>query len=349
LVATTSGTVNSTSGTISATSGPALNLSSVTSGLILTSASSTNSSTTGITLTTVAGSLSIGTTTITNPTGIGINATSNSASLSFGNTTANSSGGTGAVLGGSGVGNTGTITFSALNIAPDANQRGLLAQENSNTITTTSGTLTTSGAVSVEITRTTSTTPLAVSLTSVSATGGTNGIVLTRTSGSFTIIGDGTNNASGGTIQSTSSHGISLNAVQNLSLTSMKIQNIAVGSGIKGTGVVNFTFDHGTISSVGQNVSGGHDSAINFLDSVLNGENTVSGAVTLTNSTITNPATQGLGIDTFSGTISNLVIQNNSFTAALTIPSGDAVHVLLDAINSSSSNLNTGTVSANTF
>src|SRR5262249_45457278 len=191
--------------------------------------------------------------------------------------------------------------------------------------------------------------PLAVSLTSVSATGGTNGIVLTRTSGSFTIIGDGTNNASGGTIQSTSSHGISLNAVQNLSLTSMKIQNIAVGSGIKGTGVVNFTFDHGTISSVGQNVSGGHDSAINFLDSVLNGENTVSGAVTLTNSTITTPATQGLGIDTFSGTISNLVIQNNSFTAALTIPSGDAVHVLLDAINSSSSNLTTGTVSGNTF
>src|SRR5262249_47501165 len=104
-----------------------------------------------------------------------------------------------------------------------------------------------------------------------------------------------------------------------------------------------------TISSVGQNVSGGHDSAINFLDSVLNGENTVSGAVTLTNSTITNPATQGLGIDTFSGTISNLVIQNNSFTAALTIPSGHAVQALLDAINSSSSNLNTGTVSGNTF
>ncbi len=181
--ATSSGTVNVTTGSISSTNAPALVVNPTTLGMTFTSVSSTNSTGTGISLTSASGSLTIGTTTITNPSGIGITATSCSAALNFGNTTANSSGGTGVVLGGSGTGNTGTITFGALNIAPDANQRGLLAQENTMTITSTSGTISTTGAPAVEITRSSSTTPLMISLTKVSmnessGTGGANGIKL---------------------------------------------------------------------------------------------------------------------------------------------------------------------------
>src|SRR5581483_12527760 len=114
---------------------------------------------------------------------------SNTATLSFGTTSVPGSGNTSVVLGGSGAGNTGTISFGSFNLTPDAGQRGLLAQDNTNTITITSGTISASSNVAVEITRSSSTTPLAISLTSVSASGGTNGIKLTNVSGSFTITG----------------------------------------------------------------------------------------------------------------------------------------------------------------
>ena len=59
---------------------------------------------------------------------------------------------------------------------------------------------------------------------SVSANGGTNGIVLTSTgsSGGLTITGDGgnTNNASGGTVQNTTGIAVLLTDTQNFSVTS---------------------------------------------------------------------------------------------------------------------------------
>ena len=113
------------------------------------SISSTDSGTTGISLIGVAGNLTTPTTTITNPTGIGLSVGTSSAILSFGNTSSTLSGGTGVSL----LTNTGTITFGALNISPDASQRGLLATDNSGTITSTSGAITASGAIAVEITR----------------------------------------------------------------------------------------------------------------------------------------------------------------------------------------------------
>src|SRR5262249_25150089 len=106
---------------------------------------------------------------------------------------------------------------------------------------------------------------------SISSSGGTHGITWSNASaatGSFTVSGDGTNNPSGSTIQSTTSDGILLTNTHNVSLTSMKIQNISSGSGVKGTGVNNFTFDHGTISSVGSGASGSRDSALAFNTSV---------------------------------------------------------------------------------
>ncbi len=233
LVAATSGTVNATSGTINATSGPALDLASVMLGLTLTGASSTNSIAKGMNLTSVSGGLSIGTTSLTNPATNGINATSSTASLNFGSTTANGSGGAAILLGGGGVGNTGPITFSALNVTPDNGQRGLLAQENSNTITTTSGAIGTNSATALEITRSSGTTPLSIALTSVATTGGSSSsIILTNTNGAFTINGAGTTVGSGGTIQTINgADAIKLTSTGGLvTLKNMAIQDITASS-----------------------------------------------------------------------------------------------------------------------
>jgi len=141
--------------------GQALNLTTGTLAATFGGISSTNSGTTGISLTGVAGSLTSPTTTITNSMGIGIGVNTSSATLNFGNTTSTGSGGTGVSL----LTNSGTITFGTLNITPDTTQRGLLATDNSMTLTSTGGAISTSGVIAVEITRGSGTTPLIMSLT----------------------------------------------------------------------------------------------------------------------------------------------------------------------------------------
>jgi uncharacterized repeat protein (TIGR01451 family) len=203
------------------------------------SISSTNSSTSGVSLTSVSGNMSSGSTSITNPTGIGITVSTSSAALNFGNTTSTLSGGTGVSL----TSNTGTITFGTLDISPDSGQRGMLATENTNTITSTGGAVSTTGATAVEITRSSSTTPLVMSLTSISANGGANGIKLLRTSGSFTVTGDGASDpanttrgrttakngggtitlGSGGTINNTTGAAVSLNTTTNVTLRNLSL------------------------------------------------------------------------------------------------------------------------------
>ena len=61
---------------------------------------------------------------------------------------------------------------------------------------------------------------------SISANGGTNGISLVSTSGSFTVTGSGSA-GSGGTIQNTASDAIKLSSAQNVSLAYMNITNAA--------------------------------------------------------------------------------------------------------------------------
>jgi uncharacterized repeat protein (TIGR01451 family) len=238
----TIGTLNVSDVTLNGT-GQALNLSSGTLNGTFGSISSTNSATTGITLSSIAGSLSTGSTTITNATGIGINAGSSSATLSFANTSVTGSGGTGVSL----TSNTGAITFGSLDISPDAGQRGLLATDNTNTITATSGTITTGTGTAVEITRGSGTTNLAISLTAVNSSGANNGIKLVNTSGSFTVTGNGSTANSGGIItESTASastadpngKAIFLSGASNVTLRFMKV-SVTVGgaSGIQATNI----------------------------------------------------------------------------------------------------------------
>lgn len=348
IIGTGFGTLTVSDVTLNGT-GQALNLTTGTLAASFVSISSTNSATTGISLTAVAGSLTSPTTTITNPTGIGISVGTSSATLNFGNTASTGSGGTGVSL----LTNTGTITFGALTITPDATQRGFLATDNSMTITSTGGSISTSGAIAVEITRGSGTTPLIMSLTSVSANGGANGIVLTNTSGSFTVIGDGTNtnNSSGGTIQNTTTAGISLTNTQNISFTAMNIHDIA-RSGIDGQGVVNFTLARSTINNVGTAAAGQYDeSNIAFNDSGAFTNSNLSGTVSITNNTLTNARRHGIQIENGSGTISNLTISNNTLTSSTVGATslGSAILVLQQGSAATTAHLTTGAISNNSI
>ncbi len=353
ILASSSGTVNISSGTVAATGGPAINVNPTTIGMTFSSLTSTSSTTTGISLTSASGSLSIGTTTISNPSGIGINATSNSATLNFGTTTVNDSGNTGVVLGTGGNGNTGTITFGDLDIDPDNNVRCLHAVDNTMTITTTSGTINATGATAVEITRASSTTPLAVSLTSVSANGGsTNGIVLTRTSGSFTVTGNGNTSVggdnSGGTLQNLT-RGVLLNTATNVSFTNVRILNTS-DDGIDGTLVTNFTFKNGNIDNSGTGL-GVDTSNIGFNTTAAATENNLNGTVTITSNTLTNAFSHGIDIFNFNGTISDANLSTNTITSSTSTATSKGSGIRLVAFGSATTvaNVTKATISSNTI
>jgi hypothetical protein len=352
--------------------GQALDLTNGTLAATFGSISSVNSTTTGISLTSVAGNLTSPTTTTTNPTGSAITVNTSSGSLNFGNTNANGSGSTGVSL----TTNTGTITFGSLNISPAANQRGLLATDNTNIITSTSGTITTTGATAVEITRAASATPLVISLTSVSATASApNGIYLKNTSGSFTVNGDGTNtavggNGSGGNIANTvgadgaiAGNGVYLDNAGNVTLRRMTINGTNPNHGIRGiNGNSGFMLQYSTVNGTnGTNVAIDEGSVIfdgllgtsNFTNDAIAGGiednfriRNSSGAadIMVTGSTFTNAPNDNLTIDP-SGTANVTAhVTNNTFTGA----GGD--HFQAATINSATLNVVfTGNLYSNGF
>jgi RTX calcium-binding nonapeptide repeat (4 copies)/Calx-beta domain len=345
------GTLNVSDVTLNG-NGNTLNLTTGTLNGTFGSLSSTNSATTGLSLSGVGGSLTTGSTTVTNPTGIGISVNGSGLSSSFAVTSVTGSGGTGISL----TTNTGTTTFGALTITPDANQRGLLATDNSANITIPSGTVSTSGAVAVEITRGTGTTPLTVSLTSVSANGGPGGIVLTNTNGSFVITGGANTavggNSSGGTIQNVTGHAIAMSNVQNPSFTNINIQS-AGRNGIDGvSGVTNFTLANSTINNVGTAAAGQFDeNNISFNTAGAFTNAAVSGVVSITQNILNNARRHGIQLENGSGTISNLTITNNTLTSSTNavVSLGTAILILPEGSAGTTAHLTTGNISNNTI
>jgi len=315
------GTLNASDITLSG-NGQTLSLTNGTLNGTFASLSSASSATTGLSLSTVAGSLSSGSTTVSGSTGIGISVGTSSATLNFANTSVSTSGGTGVSL----LTNTGTITFGDLDVSPNTNQKGLLATDNTNTITATSGTFVTNNAAAVEITRASGTTPLNVTLTSVSTTNGPNSIILSSTSGSFTVAGNGgvcteasPGTCSGGQIQNINTGadtnpvttlppgtGIALRNASNVSLTRIRINNTN-NYGIDGTNVTNFTMANSVIQGTnGTNVSSPfRDSSMRF--------DQLTGTNSITNSFISG------------GFQHNLLIDNQSGTSQVTV-SGTSIH-----------------------
>ncbi len=127
-----------------------------------------------------------------------------------------------------------------------------------------------------------------LSFTSISANGGSNGISLTNTTGTFTVNGDGTNtarggNATGGTIQNmvgadgaAAGNGVFLSNAANVTLRRMQLNGFA-NSAIRGLSVTNFTFQYGTINGVSGNSSGPTEGALTFGTSNPSGANGLFG------------------------------------------------------------------------
>ena len=152
----------------------------------------------------VGGGLTVaGVTTITNPAGTGIDIQSSTTLITFGGTTIDKSGtaGIGVNLGGVGTGNSGGVTFGSLAITA-SNGSGLVGAENSGTITVTTntGSISATSGPAINITKTSTSTPLAMAFANVSSTtSGTQGINLLRVSGTLTTTGGALSGAAGST------------------------------------------------------------------------------------------------------------------------------------------------------
>jgi uncharacterized repeat protein (TIGR01451 family) len=241
---------------------------------------------------------------------------------------------------------TGGGTVNVLSVAADGldnTGNGTTdAADEYNTLTTTTGT-----ALNVA-----NTTIGASGLTfrSISSNGAANGITLNTTGalGGLKVEGDpgSTNNNSGGTIQNTTSHGISLTSTQDVMLDQMNIQSTAA-SGINGTTVTNFTFTNGTVNNSG-NANGESNIAFNG-SGTLTGNN-ISGTLTVTNSTLTNAFDSGLDVQSNAGTISHAIVTGNTITSTTSTATskGHGINFVGTGNASTTHSLTRATITGNT-
>ncbi|MBV9928792.1 MAG: cadherin-like domain-containing protein [Acidobacteria bacterium] len=184
------GSVSNTTGTLTqnGAGGGAASLTGTALNLTFTSVSS-NTGANGLLFSGGTGSFTSGTTNLQNNAGIGLSMSSSAVAASFGNTTVNSSAGDAIDLSS----NSGNITFADCDLTPDANLRGLDAQNNTGTITVTSGDVTTSGgntANGVFIDGPAGRTPINIVFTSISTTSTSEAVRLVDVSGTkFQVTG----------------------------------------------------------------------------------------------------------------------------------------------------------------
>jgi len=326
LNANASGTVTVGAGSISTTgAGPAATLTNTILGLVFTSVSS-NNGTNGITFSGGSGTFQSGTTNLQNSLGIGLSMASSAVAASFGNTTVNSSAGAAVNLSS----NSGNISFADFDLTPDSSFRGLDAQNNTGTITTTSGDVAATGNAAIFIDGPAGRTPLAMVLNNVdSTTSSGDGVNLTDVSGSF-VVNDATlaTNISG-------SAGIGI-SVNNSTMTTANFGITTVGT-TTGTGISVASSPSGAVSfgttSI-QNTTGTGISVTSTGASVTFGGTTVNGTgnanaddigtgIILTNNS--GAMTFGaLTVTPDSGERGLFVTDNDGATSAglITIPSG---------------------------
>jgi hypothetical protein len=322
--------------TFEATNGPAASVSSATIDLQLSSLKSTNSTTTGVSLTSVsdgttAATFSAGAGSISGSTGTAFSVDGGNATISYAGTITNSAGRSVSVInrtadtatfsgaitatGGTGIflnNNTGsTNTFTgAISLSTGGSDAFTATGGGTVTSNNAASTLTTTGGVALNVANTTIG-AAGLKFQTINAgtagTGPSSGIVLNSTgaSGSLTV--------NGGTIQKTSSHGVSLTSTLSPSFSAVTIKNTA-GSGVNGTQVTNFSFVNGAIDNVGTAL-GAETSNIAFNTTAAGTENNLSGTVTITGNTLTNAYYHGVDIFNFNGTIVDATISGNTITS----------------------------------
>ncbi len=165
------------------------------------------------------------------------------------------------------------------------------------------------------------------------ASGPVNGIVLNSTGsvGRLRVTGTGLAD-SGGIIQRTSGHGISLTNTLSPTFDRMRIQN-TTRSGIAGTLVNGFSFTNGVINASGSQAD---DSNIAFNDQASGTESNLTGTVTITGNTLTNALWHGVDILNFNGTLASLDISNNTLTSSTSTATSKGVGIRVNTLGSAS-------------
>jgi hypothetical protein len=338
-----------------ATGGPAVDVTNATIDLQPSSIKSTNSTSTGVSLDTVTGTFAAGSgSTITNATGTSFNVNAGTATISYDGTITNSTGrsvsvtsktsgsttfnGTITATGGTGIflnSNTGsTIGFTKqIVLSTGANAAFTATGGGTVTATDTTSTLTTTTGVALNVANTTigaGGLKFASISAGTAASGPSSGIVLNTTgsSGSLTV--------NGGTIQKTTSHGVSLTSTLNPTFKSVTIKNTG-GSGVKGTGVTNFSFTNGTIDTTG---TAAGDSNLAFDDSAAGTENNLSGTVTITGNTLSNAFYHGIDILNYNGTVVDANLSSNTLTSSTVAASSQGSGIRLIAFGSATTGAN---------
>jgi large repetitive protein len=160
------------------------------------------------------------------------------------------------------------------------------------------------------------------------ASGPTNGIILNTTGSSGGLKVKGTGSAgSGGTIQNTTGHGISLTSTQSISFDRIIVQNTA-NDGINGSSVTAFSLTNSTIVGAGD---GANEYGI-FITNLF-------GTGTINNDSITNSQTNNLKISNNVNTAGTLSISNSTFTTTDAANGGDCVNVETGVGGSQAGNL----------
>lgn len=167
----------------------------------------------------------------------------------------------------------------------------------------------------------------ALSFNSVSASGGSNGIIWNNSSaasGSLTVTGDGSNtsvggNASGGTISgmtgadnAVAGSGIYLKNAANVALRRMTINGTNQNFGIRGFSVNNFALEYSTVGGTnGTSISGIGEGSVYFGDN--NTENGLNGVATVTSSNISGGKEDNFRIYNISGTLNRITVTGSTF------------------------------------
>ncbi len=236
---------------------------------------------------------------------------------------------------------TSTVNLGTLNLRQVGGATSVVITEYDGTVTSTAGTISSTNIQAININGPVGLTTLGMTLTSVSSNGGANGIFIQDTNGSFTVTGNGTTDASGGTIQNITNRGGSFISATNISLSNMNFINantfdnaepaepaVALGNNASVNGALHFatvtgvTLDNLNItSSVQQGINGHTVNNFTLRNSALLNLGTgadedglhffnMLGTNEITNTTITSS-----GDD-------NVNIQNNSGTSTITITGG---------------------------
>ena len=366
--------------TIDSNGGPAVDVNNASVSLPINFLRSTNSTTTGLSLVSAFGgvgstALSAGSGQIADPvgaSGTAVNISGGTGNVTLGIPIINTSGNSVAVTARTG----DTVSFTGS--VSDTNGSGISLTSNTGaTISFTGGVTASTGASpaftatgggTVTVTgaantlATTTGTALNVANTTIAAGGLTfrsisagtaasgpaNGIVLNNTgaSGSLTVSGTG-GAGTGGTIQKTTSDGVSLTGTLSPSFTNLTIKDTA-GHGVRGTAVTNFTYLNGSIDNSGTAL-GAEAANIGFNTTAAGTENNLSGNVTITGNSLTNAYYHGVDIFNFNGTIADANISNNTITSSNSTATSKGTGVRLVAFGSATTvaNVTKATISNN--